>query len=156
MKRSLPVSSFRRFPSCVCLWYCVVVMLNERVNNYITISLGSKFNDIAEIACKKMKISECVRVQHWFYFSRWNKTKISISVCLYLLLFLLFRLCCHCWLVRNSFVNRRNRTPPMFYIFSRPDICMRSASNYPYILDMMVYYPPSVQNLSSLNPDEYI
>ena len=32
---------FLRLPSCVlyscvCLWYCVVVMLNERVNNYIT------------------------------------------------------------------------------------------------------------------------
>ena len=27
---------FLRFPSCVCLWYCIVMMLNDDVDDYIT------------------------------------------------------------------------------------------------------------------------
>ena len=33
----LPASLSCVVYSCVCLWYCVVVMLNERVNDYITV-----------------------------------------------------------------------------------------------------------------------
>ena len=32
---------------------------------------------------------------------------------------------------------------------------MRSASNYPYVLDTIVCYPPTFQNLVPLNPDEH-
>ena len=42
----------------------------------------------------------------------------------------------------------------MLYIFSRLDICMRSAPNYPYVLDTMVCYPPTFQNLAPLNWDD--
>ena len=50
--------------------------------------------------------------------------------------------------------NRRARSAPpqwlllMFYIFSQLDICMRSAPNYPSVLDTM-------QNLAPLNLDEH-
>ena len=44
----------------------------------------------------------------------------------------------------------------MFYIFSRPDICMRSAPNYPYVLDTIVCYLPTLQNLALLNQDEHM
>ena len=59
---------FRRFPSCVCFWCCVVVM-HERVNNYITpanywnnLSLGGtsiKFdiNVLQDIFSQKSKLS---------------------------------------------------------------------------------------------------
>ena len=83
-------------------------------------------------------ISECVRVQHWCHVSRRNKMKISISLCMCLLLLLLLLRCCCCrrrWLARSSFANRQDHTarqwlPFMFYIFSRPDICMRSAPRW--------------------------
>ena len=42
-----------------------------------------------------------------------------------------------------------------FFIFSRLDICMRSAPNYPYVLDTKVCYPPTLQNLAPSNPDEH-
>ena len=117
----------------------------------------------------KTKISECISVQHWCHFSRRNKTKTSVSLYLLLLCcpssssasaFLHLHCHCHCWLAHSSFVNCHNRTAPqwsllMFYIFSRPDICIRSASNYLYFLDTMVCYPPTFQNLVPLNPDEH-
>ena len=117
----------------------------------------------------KIKIFEYVRDQHWCHFSWRNKTKISVSLHLCLLLLrrrlLLHRLrcrccCCCCWLAQSSFVNQRNRTAPqwlplMFYIFSRSDICMRSAPNNPNVLDTMVCYPPTLQNSAHLNPDEH-
>ena len=113
----------------------------------------------------KTKISECVIVQHWCRISRQNKRKISVSLCLCLLLrrFLLLLPLCRrrgCWLARSSFANRQDRTAPqwsplMFNIFFRSDICMRGALNYPYVLDTMVCYPPTLQNLAPLNPDEH-
>ena len=108
-----------------------------------------------------MKISECVRVQHWCHFSRQNKTKISVSLRLCLLLLPpLLLLCIRCRLAHSSFVNCQDPTalqwlPLMFYIFSRTDICIRSASNYSYVLDTIVCYMPTFQNLVSLNPDKH-
>ena len=39
----------------------------------------------------------------------------------------------------------------MFYIFSRMDICIRSAPNYLYVLDTMDCYLPTLQNFMPLN-----
>ena len=109
-----------------------------------------------------MKISECVRVQHWYHVFRLNKISVSLCLCLLLHRRLLLRLCCrhHRWLAHSSFINCWDRTAPqwlslMFYIFSWPDICMISAPNYLYVLDMMVCYLPSLQNLVSFNLDEH-
>ena len=104
----------------------------------------------AGLAVNKTKIS----VQHWCQVSRRNKMKISVSLCLCLLLLLCF---CHCcWLACSSKLPRLHSLPMVASHVSWPNICMTSAPNYPYVLDMMVCYLPTLQNLASLNPDEHI
>ena len=39
----LPASLLCVVYSCVCLWYCVVVMLNDDVDDYITITYNTRF-----------------------------------------------------------------------------------------------------------------
>ena len=88
--------------------------------------------------------------------------KISVSLCLYLTFSSSSFFHCHRhWLTHSSFTNRWDRIAPlswwflMFYIFSEQDIWMRSVLNYLYVLDTTVCYPPTLQNLAPLNPDEH-
>ena len=45
-------SSFLRYPSCICLCCCVVVMLHERVNDYIT------YRDLVHVPAEFFKDSK--------------------------------------------------------------------------------------------------
>ena len=109
-----------------------------------------------------MKISECVRVQHWYHFFRRNKTKLSVSLCLCLSLLChcLFHCCCrHCWLARSSFENRWDRNAPnghLSYFISFPGQTFAwEVHQVTHVLYTMVCYPLTFQNLEHLNLYEH-
>ena len=81
---------------------------SESLPSKSLISLGSKFNDIAEIACKQNEDMSS-SVQHWCHISRWNKTKICFSLPVSFICLLLLH-CCRCWLAHSSFANCQDCT----------------------------------------------
>ena len=53
---------FLRFPSCVCLWYCVVVMLNDDVDDYLTYVYVNARISACISACMYSSMRTCVYV----------------------------------------------------------------------------------------------